>query len=53
MACTSDMTFEECELAILRENVDKAEKKQGKKLLHSPATQAIIKIVESFIHKNG
>ena len=53
MACTSDMTFEECELAILRENVDKAEKKQGQKLLHSPATQSIIKIVESFIHKNG
>ena len=30
MACTSTMTFEDCELAILRENVDKAEKEQGK-----------------------
>jgi hypothetical protein len=53
MACTPDMTFEDCELAILRENVDKAEKEQGKKLLHSPDTQAIIKIVESFIHNHG
>ena len=31
MSCDKRMTFEECELAILRAAIDKAEEKQGKK----------------------
>ena len=31
MKCEKGLTFEECELAILRHAVDKIEKKQGKK----------------------
>ena len=49
MACSPDLTFEECELAILRVNADKIEKEQGKILVDSPETQQIIKLVESFI----
>lgn len=47
-----NLTFEECELTILRASVDKAEKIQGKKVLDSPETKKIIKTVEQFIKKN-
>ena len=43
MAC-SDLSFEECELAILRMNADKIEKQQGKLLVESPETKTIIKL---------
>jgi hypothetical protein len=49
MTCSKDLTFEECELAILRVNADKIEKQQGKILVESPETKTIIKLVESFI----
>ena len=51
MACSKDLTFDECELAILRVNVDKVEKEQGKELVGSPEIKEIIKLVESFIQK--
>ena len=35
MSCDKRMTFEECELAILRAAIDKAEEKQGKKKLRT------------------
>lgn len=47
-----NLSFEECELAILRASVDKSEKIQGQKLLRSPETKRIIKIVEGFISKH-
>ena len=33
MSCTKNMTFEECELEILRNAVDNAEKSEGAKLV--------------------
>lgn len=53
MKCDKKMTFRECELAILRHAVDKAETKQGKKMLHNPEIIQIISIVEDFLKKTG
>ena len=53
MTCTSNMKFEDCELAILRENVDKAEKIQGQQFINSPQTKIIIWNVEKFIYDRG
>jgi hypothetical protein len=46
-----DLTFEDCELAILRMAVDKAEEKIGKRIVNSEDIKKIIKIVEDFIKK--
>lgn len=48
-----NLSFEECELTILRASVDKSEKMQGRELLRSPETKKIIKIVEEFISKHN
>ena len=45
------MSFEECELAILRNAIDTAENIEGKKLLNNPQITRIIEIVESFLKK--
>ena len=47
------LTFEDCELAILRMAVDKAEEKMGKRVVNSEDIQKIIKIVEDFIQKKN
>jgi len=44
-----DLSFEDCELAILRIAVDNAEEKIGKRVVNSDDVQKIIKIVENFI----
>jgi hypothetical protein len=44
-----NLSFEECELTILRTSIDKSEKIQGEKLLQSSETQKLIKTVEKFI----
>ena len=49
--CDSNMSFEECELAILRSAVDKAEERQGRKEANSPDIKRIINIVEAFLRK--
>jgi len=50
--CENGMTFEDCELAILRHAVDENEKKQGEKVVNSEDVKKIIQIVEDFlIHK--
>ena len=49
--CDSNMSFEECELAILRSAVDKAEERQGRKEANSPDIKRIINIVENFLRK--
>jgi hypothetical protein len=46
-----NLSFEECELTILRASVDKSERIQGRELLRSPETKKIIRIVEDFIVK--
>lgn len=49
--CDKKMTFNDCELAILRAAVDKAEERQGRKTANSPEIKHIISIVESFLRK--
>jgi hypothetical protein len=48
-----DLTFKDCELAILRQAVDKAEEKKGKQVVSSPEIKRIITILENFIKKKG
>ena len=50
MECDKNMSFEDCELAILRSAVDKIEKQTGKKI-ENPEVKEIIKIVEDFLKK--
>jgi hypothetical protein len=45
--------FADCELAILRMAVDKAEEKIGKRIVNSDDIKNIIKIVEDFIKKKN
>ena len=47
--CENKMTFEECELAVLRQAVDENEKLKGKSIVQSEEIQNILKIVEEFI----
>ena len=49
MKCEKKMTFDQCELAVLRHAVDNIEKKVGKKLIKNPKIQQIISIVENFL----
>ena len=49
--CDKTMTFQDCELAILRTAVDKAEERQGRKVANSPEIKRIIGIVETFLKK--
>ena len=45
------LTFSDCELAILRQAVDKAEERQGKKTANSQEVKKIIDVVETFLRK--
>jgi hypothetical protein len=47
--CSNKMTFEECELAILRQAVDNNEKIAGQKLASSDEIKRMIEIVETFL----
>lgn len=49
--CDNKMTFQECELAILRQAVDKAEEIKGKQVVSSPEIKKIITIVENFLRR--
>ena len=49
--CNGNLTFEECELTILRSAVDKAEKIQGAKSATSDEIKKMILIVETFIRR--
>ena len=51
MHCPKNISFADCELAILRQAVDSAEQKQGKQIVQTPEVQKIIGIVEDFIQK--
>ena len=52
MASGKDTSFRDCELAILRMAVDKAEKREGEKSVSSPEIKDIIGIVEDFLRKS-
>ena len=49
--CDDKMTFQECEMAILRHAVDTSEKKVGERIANSPEVLEMIRIVEHFIKK--
>ena len=51
--CNKDMSFQDCELAILRMSVDKAQEKVARRAVASPAIKELTKIVEEFIIKRG
>jgi len=51
--CDKNMTFKDCELAILRAAIDKSEEKIGKQITNSPEIIKIFTIVENFIKKKG
>ena len=51
--CDKKMSFDECELAILRMAVDKAEEKVGKNVVNSPEIKKIISILENFLRKKS
>lgn len=51
-SCDAKMTFNECELTILRTAVDNADDRRNKKIVNSPEVQRMIKIVEEFLRKN-
>jgi hypothetical protein len=52
MALCKNLTFEECELAILRRSVDKITKEQGTILMNEPETKKMLEIVVDFIVQN-
>jgi hypothetical protein len=47
--CDNNMTFDECELAILRHAVDETESIKGRKAVNSEDVKNMLKIVEEFI----
>jgi len=51
--CEKGMSFNDCELAILRSAVDKAEELQAKKDVNTPEVKKMISIVEKFLTKKG
>ena len=51
--CNKSMTFQECEMAILRMAVDKAEEKIGKRVVSSDEVLKMVVIVENFIKKKN
>jgi len=51
MALCKNLSFEECELAILRRSVEKVTKEQGEILMKEPDTIKMIELVEFFIRQ--
>ena len=49
--CDNKMSFQECELAILRQAVDESEELAKKKLAGNDDIKDMIRIVEDFISK--
>ena len=51
--CTKGMTYEDCELAILRMQVDQAQDKMARRVVQSPEIKKLFEIVENFIQKKA
>ena len=49
--CDDKMTFQDCEMTILRQAIKENEKTRGKKIVSNEDVQKIIKVVETFIIK--
>ena len=49
--CTNDMTYQECELAILRKAVDESETTQGRRIATDKDVIKIIHILEEFLKR--
>jgi len=49
--CNNKMSYQECELAILRQAVDESENIQKKKMANSEHIDSIIKVVEDFLKR--
>lgn len=49
--CKKHLTFQERELAILRQAVDEADEKQARQLVNSPEIKKIVDILETFLRK--
>ena len=49
--CNNKMNYNECELAILRMQVDKAQEKMSRRVVNSPEIKEMFHIVEQFIKK--
>jgi Poly(A) polymerase catalytic subunit len=49
--CDKSMSFQECELAILRTAIDKAEERTGRAAANSSEVKKIINIVENFLKR--
>ena len=49
----NNLTFNDCELAILRQSIDKAEEIQGQKVVSSPDIKRMISILENFMKLKG
>jgi hypothetical protein len=49
--CKKHLTFQERELAILRQAIDEADEKQARQLVNSPEIKKIVDILESFLRK--
>ena len=49
--CDKSMSFQECELAILRTAIDKAEERTGRAAANSSEVKKIITIVENFLKR--
>ena len=47
--CGDSMTFQDCELAILRNAIDEGDKVKGQRLLENDDVKKIIKVVENFL----
>jgi hypothetical protein len=47
--CTNKMTFQECEIAILRHAIDVSDAVKGHRIVRSDDINDILKIVEDFI----
>ena len=51
--CSDDMTFEECELTLLRAVVDLGTEQEGQKLVKNPDIQKMIHLLEEWLRKRG
>jgi len=49
--CDNDMTFADCELAILRHAVDESDEKKSKRLANAKEITEMINVVEDFLRK--
>ena len=51
--CNKNVTFQDCELAILRSAVDLAETKMGSRLVNTPEIKKMVEILENFLRKKS